>query len=354
MATEQFPDDDYIVGTATADSIIGGVGYDHLCGAAGNDTLDGGVSDDALEGGDGNDLLIGGTGNDLLYGGGGQDTLDGGLGDDVYIWTVGMSGKYGSETEGDSVIVDAGGDDDLRLMFTDDAIGFVRTNDDLLLTADGKTLTIKNYFVTGEIGGHIELILVKCNRMDLQYVLDHLPPTTPGEEPTPPKVPGASTPGEEPIPPKVPGTAPEANGNGTPGERPADDLVGRNIAISAPAHFKSATGRDTFNGTAAADVFQFVGTKTVGVGKKSDVIFGFERGNDQIDLSGIDANTATKADNAFRGILSGSKAFTKAGQLRYDAKTGILSGNTDKDAAAEFQIVLKNKPSLLTHHDFVL
>ena len=84
MATEQFPDDDYIVGTAAADSIIGGVGYDHLCGGAGNDTLDGGVSEDWLAGGDGNDLLIGRHSAMIDFTEAvGKTRLEGGLGDDV-------------------------------------------------------------------------------------------------------------------------------------------------------------------------------------------------------------------------------------------------------------------------------
>ncbi|MGO4388744.1 hypothetical protein AB4Y85_14525 [Microvirga sp. 2YAF29] len=92
----------------------------------------------------------------------------------------------------------------------------------------------------------------------------------------------------------------------------------------------------------------------LGTGKNRDRINDFETGIDMIDLGKIDANTSTKKNDAFKTLLKGKEAFTKAGQLHYNAKTGILSGNTDKDAAAEFQILLKNKPKSLNLDDFVL
>jgi hypothetical protein len=52
--------------------------------------------------------------------------------------------------------------------------------------------------------------------------------------------------------------------------------------------------------------------------------------------------------------VAGKSPFKAAGELHYDAKTGILYGNTDKDAAAEFQILLKNKPASLDLSDFIL
>ena len=113
-------------------------------------------------------------------------------------------------------------------------------------------------------------------------------------------------------------------------------------------------GKDIFAGTTAAEVFKFESAGKAGVGKGRDVIVDFEAGNDRIDLSRIDANTKLAGNNAFSILLSGKKPFTKAGQLHYDNKTGILSGNTDKDAAAEFQILLKNKPKMLHLSDFDL
>jgi hypothetical protein len=114
------------------------------------------------------------------------------------------------------------------------------------------------------------------------------------------------------------------------------------------------SGKTVLKGSSAADIFVFTTAKTAGLGKHRDVLLGFEHGVDRIDLSGIDSNTKAAGNNAFKTLLSSKKAFSKAGQLRYDNKTGILSGNTDKDKAAEFELVLKNKPKTLQLSDFDL
>lgn len=107
-------------------------------------------------------------------------------------------------------------------------------------------------------------------------------------------------------------------------------------------------------GGSGVDLFRFDSAGQAGLGKTRDVIVGFDATMDVIDLSGIDANRSAAGNNAFKALLSGKHTFTKAGQLRYDSKTGILSGNTDKDVAAEFEIALKNKPVALDLRDFLL
>lgn len=78
-------------------------------------------------------------------------------------------------------------------------------------------------------------------------------------------------------------------------------------------------------------------------GTGRDIIVGFRGGatalGNQIDLKDIDANT----------LVSGNQAFTwggsfTAGHLRYVG--GVLQGNTDGDAAAEFEIQLVGAPTL--------
>ncbi|MBF9234190.1 M10 family metallopeptidase C-terminal domain-containing protein [Microvirga sp. BT350] len=113
-------------------------------------------------------------------------------------------------------------------------------------------------------------------------------------------------------------------------------------------------GTDILVGGAGADVFRFSGKSDSSPGKNRDVILDFMQGADKIDLSGIDANTRKKGDDSFNTLLSAKEKFTAAGQMRYDAKKGILSLNTDKDAAAEFEIHLKNKPAFLKLSDFIL
>ncbi len=63
-------------GTAASDYIFGLGGDDTLSGFGSNDLLFGGSGNDQLFGGSGNDRLKGGTGDDLLNGGDGIDTAD--------------------------------------------------------------------------------------------------------------------------------------------------------------------------------------------------------------------------------------------------------------------------------------
>lgn len=112
-------------------------------------------------------------------------------------------------------------------------------------------------------------------------------------------------------------------------------------------------GSDSLKGGTGRDVFVFLKTDA-GHPAVQDTILDFQHRVDRIDLRRIDANGATRADEAFTALLKGREAFTKAGQLRYDPATGVLSGNTDGDAQAEFQIVLKNKPAMLSLADFIL
>ena len=82
-----------------------------------------------------------------------------------------------------------------------------------------------------------------------------------------------------------------------------------------------------------------------------DVIRDFVRGTDKIDLAGIDANTAVAGNQAFTGFIAASKAFTKAGQMKFSG--GVVYGNTDSDAAAEFAVTVTGVGGLSVA-DFVL
>ncbi|MNP27849.1 Serralysin precursor [compost metagenome] len=106
-------------------------------------------------------------------------------------------------------------------------------------------------------------------------------------------------------------------------------------------------GKDLLTGGAGADVFKFSALQDLGiVSSARDVITDFVRGIDKIDLSMLDANTATSADNPFDGFIDSTAAFTAAGQLKFSA--GVLYGNTDRDSAAEFAIQLVGVSTLNT------
>ncbi len=114
------------------------------------------------------------------------------------------------------------------------------------------------------------------------------------------------------------------------------------IANDAVNVMDGGAGNDTFvfNSATAAD---------------GDMIMGFQPG-DQIDLSGIDADTGMAGNQSF--VLFAGGDFTAAGQLavtyetRADGEHTILSGNTNDDGEAEFAIDL-NGHHLLTNSDFI-
>jgi hypothetical protein len=98
-------------------------------------------------------------------------------------------------------------------------------------------------------------------------------------------------------------------------------------------------GADQLTGGSGSDKFVLTQAKDSGITLAAmDTITDFVRGKDTIDLSALDANTATKINNAFTGFIDATSTFTTAGQVKFD--NGILYGNTDKDASAEFAIAL--------------
>ncbi|MGQ7816035.1 hypothetical protein ACUTAH_10260 [Metapseudomonas furukawaii] len=98
-------------------------------------------------------------------------------------------------------------------------------------------------------------------------------------------------------------------------------------------------GKDSLTGGSGNDIFDFNALSETGLTSTTwDVITDFARGADKIDLSTLDANTATATNDAFTTLISSAAAFTQAGQLRLT--NGVLYGNTDADSAAEFAIQL--------------
>lgn len=105
------------------------------------------------------------------------------------------------------------------------------------------------------------------------------------------------------------------------------------------------SGKDALSGGAGCDRFDFNSVAESGITSAlRDTIKDFVRGQDRINLSAIDANTATAGDDAFAALIGAKAAFTAAGQLKFTG--GILYGNTDSDASAEFSIALTGVSSL--------
>jgi len=111
-------------------------------------------------------------------------------------------------------------------------------------------------------------------------------------------------------------------------------------------------GTDALVGGSGRDRFDFNSLAEMSTASSlRDSITDFVHGQDRIDVSTLDANTATAANEAFSRIIGASSAFTAPGQLKLLA--GVLYGNTDADAAAEFSLKLTGVGAL-TLSDFIL
>ena len=124
-------------------SKTGGAGNEYIFGTALADTLSGGGGNDDLYGAGGNDSMLGGDGDDVLRSGAGSDTMDGGLGKDTYRWVP--------RDLGQDVIQDAGGTGDgLRIDASGYRLDAERQGSDLLLTAYSNGVLASSVLLKGQ------------------------------------------------------------------------------------------------------------------------------------------------------------------------------------------------------------
>ena len=120
-------------------------------------------------------------------------------------------------------------------------------------------------------------------------------------------------------------------------------------------------GTDRVEGGAGADIFVFSAAlhsmdyllRSDGKKLAPDLLPDFTSGLDRIDLSAIDANAGTVADDAFTFI--GTAAFSnQAGQLRFDAADGTVDilGDVDGNGFADLHIIVSGAQVLTS--DFIL
>ena len=262
---------------------------------------------DRLTAGDTASLMDGGTGNDTLTGGAGNDTLDGGEGRDR------LDGGGGANTL-------RGGAGDDRYV--------VRTPDDVI---DGE--------VGYSQGGGIDTVEVWFD-----YTL--------------------------PRNVEILRLQGSANLNGT-GNAAPEALVGNtwhnrldgnggNDVLTGKAGDDTligGTGADSLVGEGGADTFVIRAVSESRPGQANrDFINGFDRGEDRVDLSQIDANTATTADDAFTFI--GSAGFSGvAGELRVFTFGGgnfcIVEADVNGDRVADMQVFV-NLTNTMVESDFIL
>jgi hypothetical protein len=137
--------------------------------------------------------------------------------------------------------------------------------------------------------------------------------------------------------------------NGLAGNDVISGLGGNDKLYGSAGNDKlyGGSGKDMLAGNAGRDVFVFDDRDTGSSKTKADYITDFSgRSGDRIDLRTIDANTKKSGDQNFSFI--GTKAFTKAGQVRYDKlkKETYIYLNTDNDKSAEAVIKLTDAVTL--------
>lgn len=103
------------------------------------------------------------------------------------------------------------------------------------------------------------------------------------------------------------------------------------------------TGYDLLAGGSGADMFVFRSATDISLAGRSDRITDFQSGIDQIDLS------AFMSGGAFIG---GARFTGAAGEVRYNATTGQLVGDTDGDRVFDWSMAFTNKAAL-TAADFI-
>ena len=246
---------------------------------------------DRLFGAGGNDTLLGGDGADLLGGGPGADRMDGGAGNDFYI----------VDDAGDVVI------------------------ESLSYSQGGGIDTVRAFI---DYVQPVNVELVRLGNLDgtanLNAVGNSAPGTLVGNA-------GANS---------LSGGYGDDQVNGNAGD---DRLAGDH-------------GRDTLVGGAGADTFVYAALSDSRAGAASrDVINGFERGADRIDLAAVDA-VSGGGNDAFRFI--GTAAFSgTAGELRLQGLGGanavLVEADVTGDAVADMQLFV-NLTTTLGAGDFLL
>jgi Ca2+-binding RTX toxin-like protein len=266
-------------------------------GTAFADRIYGSALANQLTGEAGNDLLFGHDGNDRLDGGTGNDTLDGGNGTDRMVGGIGNDAYYASL--GDVVIEGAGTGTDTVFARTSFTLGTSAAGVEGLRAATAAAVTALNL-----TGNAISNTMAGNNGVNLL--------------------------------------------SGLAGNDTIYGLAGNDTLVGG-------LGRDTLIGGAGRDIYDFNLFAESAIGINRDTVYFSRAGtadSDRIDLSTIDAVSATtRINDAFTFRAAG--AFTAAGQIRFDAASGVLQGNVGGSLAADFEIKIVGVSSMVLA-DFIL
>jgi len=374
---------DTLYGDDFANALGGLDGADRLFGRLGADTLTGGLGADTLDGGEGNDTLDGGEGNDSLQGGmsfvndGGADTLDGGAGNDTLAGGGGSDNYLFGIGSGQEVVVETGGAADVLrigagIVSADVMLVRGGTNlDDLVLTVTGLAdrVTVAGHFGKDTSGSHAAKRVEEIRFADgtvwtYDDTLARVTAPTAGAD----TIHGddfdnslAGGDGNDRLSGRLGadtltgGTGADTldggEGNDTLlGGDGADSLHGGSSVINNAGAdtLDGGAGADTLTGGGAGDIFRFsaIGDSTL---TSRDTVTDFSASaGDLIDLSALDADTATAGDQAFAWLGVGAAFGGVAGQLRGRTVGSDLEvlGDVDGDTVADFALLLRSTATL--------
>ncbi len=303
-------------GNALANSITGGTGADTLTGGAGADTLDGAGGDDVLAGGAGNDVYIVAAGSVTIteLAGEGTDTVRTALAAFTLAAEVenlvftGTGNFAGDGNDGDNLLTGGAGADTLTGGAGNDTLDGGVGIDSLVGGAGDDTYIVDNAGdrVEEVAGGGNDTVRTSLATYTLAANIENLVYT------------GTGT---------FAGTG-NADANAITGGARADTLRG-------------GGGADTLTGGGGADRFVLSDATQSPVATPITIADFSTADGDRIDLSGMDANSATPANDSFTFI--GTALFSGvAGEVRIQAVGADLQvlGDLNGDGTADFAITL--------------
>ena len=314
-----------IIGTDDSDTLTGNALANILIGGADNDTLNGGAGNDTLDGGSGADQMTGGDGSDVYY----VDNVGDIVSETNAVASTGgtdtVNSYLGTYTLGANV-------ENLRLLSTGTVHGAGNSLNNVIDAGAGNNIlngaagidTASYAYATAAVTANLALTTAQAtggSGSDTLLNFENLTGSNYND--------------------KLTGNATANTLIGGAGNDTLTGGAGNDLLIGG-------TGLDKLYGGTGADKFDFNALSEMGLGAAlRDVIGDFKTSEgDKIDLSTLDANLATVANDAFSFIGSSAFSSNAAGQLRFAG--GILYGSTDADTAAEFEIQLVGVSNLQT------
>ncbi len=316
----------HITGSAVADALSGASSADFIVGGAGSDWLSAGGGNDVILSGAGRDYVTGGSGTDYFMYASVAETGIGATSDLITDFQVGVDKIYLAALQG---LPNLAADDHWHFVgkkyFTGAALE-IRTY------ASGSN-TIVAFDLDGDMKADMEIELSGTRNLTAD---DFLITAT-----TPDTAEAASFSATAQVA-TITGTTGANVINGTVAAEEIYGLAGADTINGGGGDdvIVGGMGRDMMTGGAGHDRFVFASAAESQVGGTyRDFIQDFARGQDVIDLTAIDADTATSAHDMFNWI--GTSNFSGvAGQLRYQfvGSYTVVFGDTNGDKVADFEI----------------